>query len=184
MAVINIGGEEYKLTCGMSDCNNNMHTFKQTRKSKAENIEKGCCTQCKSSLVNWKRIHENDITDFDYTKSALQFEMIRNVYWGIKEPSPEMVEKVRTLGYDSLTNKIESRLKTTLKKPKKENDWDGRQTPFDSDNLIMWGQHATGTCCRGCLEYWHGIDANAQMTDKNYSYLKEVLLEYVKDKIS
>lgn len=33
---------------------------------------------------------------------------------------------------------------------------DGRQTPWRGHPVFV-AQHATGTCCRGCLERWHGI---------------------------
>jgi hypothetical protein len=181
MTKIIIDGKEYKLACRMSDCSKNMHTFKQTRASKSQNIEKGCCTQCKSKLVDWDRIYRNDIKDFYYTKSALQFEMIRNVFWNIKDPSPEMIDKVRKLDPDELKKRVLSRLNTTLQKIKSENIWDGRQTSFD-DDLIFWAQHATGTCCRGCLEYWHGIDANSPITTDTYEYLQQLIIEYLKEK--
>jgi len=33
---------------------------------------------------------------------------------------------------------------------------DGRQTPFRGHPVFV-AQHATATCCRGCLAKWHGI---------------------------
>lgn len=33
---------------------------------------------------------------------------------------------------------------------------DGRQTPMRGHPCFV-AQHATGCCCRGCLEKWHGI---------------------------
>jgi hypothetical protein len=33
---------------------------------------------------------------------------------------------------------------------------DGRQTPMRNHPAFI-AQHATATCCRGCLEKWHGI---------------------------
>ena len=33
---------------------------------------------------------------------------------------------------------------------------DGKQTPFRGHPVFV-AQHATATCCRGCLEKWHGI---------------------------
>ncbi|HEY0368331.1 MAG TPA: DUF4186 domain-containing protein [Chthoniobacterales bacterium] len=33
---------------------------------------------------------------------------------------------------------------------------DGRQTPFRGHPVFV-AQHATATCCRTCLEKWHGI---------------------------
>jgi Domain of unknown function (DUF4186) len=33
---------------------------------------------------------------------------------------------------------------------------DGKQTPFNGHPIFI-AQHATATCCRGCLAKWHGI---------------------------
>jgi len=33
---------------------------------------------------------------------------------------------------------------------------DGKQTPFKG-HPVFKAQHATATCCRGCLEKWHGV---------------------------
>jgi predicted Fe-S protein YdhL (DUF1289 family) len=33
---------------------------------------------------------------------------------------------------------------------------DGRQTPLRNHPVFV-AQHATATCCRGCLSKWHGI---------------------------
>lgn len=34
---------------------------------------------------------------------------------------------------------------------------DGRQTPWRNHPVFV-AQHATGTCCRGCIARWHGIE--------------------------
>src|SRR5438270_275355 len=33
---------------------------------------------------------------------------------------------------------------------------DGRQTPWHNHPAFV-AQHATATCCRGCLQKWHGM---------------------------
>ena len=40
---------------------------------------------------------------------------------------------------------------------------DGRQTPFRGHPVFV-AQHATATCCRGCLAKWHGIEAGRPLT--------------------
>ena len=40
---------------------------------------------------------------------------------------------------------------------------DGKQTPFRGHPVFV-AQHATGTCCRGCLSKWHGIPAGRPLT--------------------
>lgn len=40
---------------------------------------------------------------------------------------------------------------------------DGKQTPFKGHPVFV-AQHATATCCRGCLEKWHGIPQGRELT--------------------
>lgn len=56
---------------------------------------------------------------------------------------------------------------------------DGRQTPWRGHPVFV-AQHATGCCCRGCLEKWHGIKKNTELTDDQVSYIVNVLMTYIK----
>ncbi|HEY8614884.1 DUF4186 domain-containing protein [Phenylobacterium sp.] len=40
---------------------------------------------------------------------------------------------------------------------------DGRQTPMRGHPVFL-AQHATATCCRGCLAKWHAIPAGQALT--------------------
>jgi Domain of unknown function (DUF4186) len=41
---------------------------------------------------------------------------------------------------------------------------DGKQTPMGKHPVFV-AQHATATCCRGCLEKWHAIPKGHELTD-------------------
>ena len=51
---------------------------------------------------------------------------------------------------------------------------DGKQTPF-SGHPVFPAQHATATCCRGCLEKWHGIPRGRALTTKELEYVADVI---------
>ena len=51
---------------------------------------------------------------------------------------------------------------------------DGRQTPFRGHPVFV-AQHATGTCCRGCLAKWHDIPRGADLTDEQQAHVIAVL---------
>ncbi len=52
---------------------------------------------------------------------------------------------------------------------------DGKQTPMRNHPIFI-AQHATATCCRGCLEKWHGITArDHELTEQEKDYIIEVL---------
>lgn len=42
-------------------------------------------------------------------------------------------------------------------------DNDGKQTPMRGHPVFV-AQHATATCCRGCLQTWHGIPRGRPLT--------------------
>lgn len=41
---------------------------------------------------------------------------------------------------------------------------DGRQTPMRGHPVFV-AQHASATCCRSCLQKWHGIAAGHELTE-------------------
>ncbi len=51
---------------------------------------------------------------------------------------------------------------------------DGRQTPMKNHPVFI-AQHATGTCCRKCLEKWHHIPQGKPLTQRQIDYIFEVL---------
>ena len=59
---------------------------------------------------------------------------------------------------------------------------DGRQTPW-SGHPVFVAQHATGCCCRGCLEKWHRIPQGRELTDEERSYVCSVLLAWIRDQL-
>jgi predicted Fe-S protein YdhL (DUF1289 family) len=36
---------------------------------------------------------------------------------------------------------------------------------------VFVAQHATATCCRGCLEKWHAIPAGRELTDAEQAHV-------------
>ncbi|MCR4907820.1 MAG: ATP-dependent RecD-like DNA helicase, partial [Lachnospiraceae bacterium] len=59
-----------------------------------------------------------------------------------------------------------------------EPDNDGKQTPMKGHPVFI-AQHATGTCCRGCLFKWHGIRKGHELTDKEQGYVVDVIMEWI-----
>src|SRR5213595_238726 len=50
---------------------------------------------------------------------------------------------------------------------------DGKQTPWRNHPVFV-AQHATATCCRGCLEKWHGIARGHPLTDAEREHVRAV----------
>jgi hypothetical protein len=51
---------------------------------------------------------------------------------------------------------------------------DGRQTPMRGHPSFI-AQHATATCCRGCLEKWHRIARGRELAEEEVEYVVAVL---------
>lgn len=51
---------------------------------------------------------------------------------------------------------------------------DGRQTPWRNHPVFV-AQHATATCCRGCIARWHGIPKGRELTAEELDQLLTVL---------
>jgi hypothetical protein len=47
---------------------------------------------------------------------------------------------------------------------------DGRQTPWRGHPVFV-AQHATATCCRGCLAKWHAIEKGGELTEAERAHV-------------
>lgn len=56
---------------------------------------------------------------------------------------------------------------------------DGKQTPMKGHPVFI-AQHATATCCRGCLYKWHKIPQGRQLTQQEQDYVVSVIMEWIK----
>jgi hypothetical protein len=57
---------------------------------------------------------------------------------------------------------------------------DGRQTPMRGHPIFI-AQHATATCCRGCLEKWHRIARGQSLTAEQIDYVLGVLAQWLSE---
>ena len=60
---------------------------------------------------------------------------------------------------------------------------DGKQTPMRQVHPVFISQHATGTCCRGCLYKWHGIEKEKALSQAEVDYIVSVIIKWIKDEI-
>ncbi|MGE5610532.1 MAG: DUF4186 domain-containing protein, partial [Bacillota bacterium] len=56
---------------------------------------------------------------------------------------------------------------------------DGQQTPMRNHPVFV-AQHATATCCRGCLEKWHRIAKGRELSDKEQEYVVGVIERWIR----
>ena len=60
---------------------------------------------------------------------------------------------------------------------------DGKQTPMRGHPVFI-AEHATATCCRGCLEKWHNIKIGHELTNDEKNYIVKVIMTWIKKEIN
>ena len=55
---------------------------------------------------------------------------------------------------------------------------DGKQTPMRGHPVFI-AQHATATCCRGCLEKWYKIDRKKDLSEKEIQHIVNIIMKWI-----
>ena len=55
---------------------------------------------------------------------------------------------------------------------------DGKQTPWRGHPTFT-AQHATATCCRGCLAKWHKIEKGRELTRPEIDYVVDMIRRWL-----
>jgi len=80
-------------------------------------------------------------------------------------------------GVDDVMQHARSFIDTRLAPANPVND--GKQTPFRGHPVFV-AQHATATCCRGCLAKWHGIAAGQALNEAERRHVAAVLERWLR----
>ena len=59
---------------------------------------------------------------------------------------------------------------------------DGEQTSMRNHPVFI-AQHATATCCRKCLQKWHGVERGKELTDQQVDYIVSVIMYWLRQKL-
>ena len=166
-----------KVKCSYTDCKHGYHNFRKKRFGK-NSVRSEKCRECGETVVDWNRLDENNIQDIKYTISMLKYQAIRDLYW-----NKTIDEKAKQLAFKHGLTKIKEDVTKRMKKfrdtPSSNFFRDGTQIKQDG-NIIYYAQHATATCCRKCMEEWHGFGRETTLTDKQMSYAIDLIMYYIK----
>lgn len=91
------------------------------------------------------------------------------------------IEYIKAKGIDKIYSHACDFIKKRITPEKILND--GRQTPMKGHPVFI-AQHATATCCRGCIAKWHNIPKNIKLNDEQQKYLTELIMEWIKRQIN
>ena len=86
----------------------------------------------------------------------------------------KMKEYIKSNGYDIIENHAFDLIKKRLAQKEIVND--GRQTPMKGHPVFI-AQHATGCCCRGCLEKWHRISKEKELSEKEIKFIVALIMK-------
>jgi len=60
---------------------------------------------------------------------------------------------------------------------------DGKQTPMKGHPAFV-AQHATATCCRGCIQKWHGIGKGKALTQREIDFLVDLIMAWIEGQMT
>ena len=83
------------------------------------------------------------------------------------------LDKIREHAYDFINNRLSDVSKVI----------DGKQTPMRG-HPVFTAQHATATCCRGCINKWHKFSKDVQLTKEQQKYLVDLIMEWIKRQVN
>jgi hypothetical protein len=165
-----------KITCTSTDCDRDLHCFRQKKRAA---FAHGPCRSCGQELIDWPRVHRRSLRDAEHTFAALQVERIRHHFWHL-ELDQRAINHARRKGAAGMAVAATQRIRKAVGPATPT--FDGRQTPRNG-NVLFYAQHATGSCCRTCIQEWHGIPKGRALTPREMNYLSALLMEYVRHRM-
>ena len=92
----------------------------------------------------------------------------------------KMKEYVKEKGIDTIREHAYDFINRRLKPAYIEND--GKQTPMKGHPVFI-AEHATATCCRGCLEKWHHIPKGRELDSKEVDYIVNIIVKWIRKEV-
>ena len=109
---------------------------------------------------------DNILNSLSKTKFRGSFHLNNKMKLYINEKG---LDKIKSDAYDFINKRLKGSNITN----------DGKQTPMKQVHPVFIAQHATGCCCRGCLERIHGIKKGKELSDKEIDYIVTVIMKWI-----
>ena len=88
----------------------------------------------------------------------------------------KMIEYIDIKGLELVESHCNDFIDKNLKNYNKEKD--GKQTPTKNHHVFV-AQHATATCCRGCIEKWYHIPKEKVLQENEIKCIKAMIMEWI-----
>lgn len=172
-----------KLTikCHDHDCENDEHCFTPKKLPNKPRELPTKCKSCGKSPVEWHLLHARQPENMGYLVDSLKTEHIRAFFWryDISWVSKNILVSI---GHKATETRVRRCVISSIGSAK--HFYEGRQTPLvEDDDPIHYAQHATGTCCRKCFFYWHGIREGKDLTGAETQYAEQLIWRYLDEKV-
>ena len=108
---------------------------------------------------------EDILIKLEKSKFRNSFKLKEKDFTYIKEKT---LEKIKEHALDFVNKRLASKYIAN----------DGKQTPMKGHPVFI-AQHATATCCRGCLSKWHHIQKDKELTEKEKDYIVNIIMKWI-----
>ena len=59
---------------------------------------------------------------------------------------------------------------------------DGKQTPMKGHPVFI-AQHGTATCCRKCIQKWHGLEKGRALSEAEVDFIVAMIMGWIEGQI-
>ena len=108
---------------------------------------------------------EDILIKLEKSKFRNSFKLKEKDFTYIKEKS---LEKIKEHALDFVNKRLASKYIAN----------DGKLTPMKGHPVFI-AQHATATCCRGCLSKWHHIQKDKELTEPEKDYIVNIIMKWI-----
>ena len=112
---------------------------------------------------------ENVLTRLSKSKFRSKFHLKQQDKDYVKEKG---IDKIREHAYDFINKRL-----APANIPN-----DGKQTPMRGHPVFI-AQHATATCCRGCLYKWPKIQPGVELSQEQKDYIVNVIMTWIQNEM-
>jgi hypothetical protein len=167
------------ISCSSTKCESGLHCFTRNQHIAQKKYGKThVCYECGVGLNSWDRLHKRDPKDSAFVFREFKKELIRHVYWHMPIKQRDKMNAIK----DGIVKIKEDAINRLTNVIGIESPFRDGITPYDG-NIIFYAQHATASCCRVCMEYWHGIPKGRVLTKEEINYLTELIILYIYEKV-
>ena len=120
--------------------------------------------------------YEGDYMDKQEWMNQLFFKLSQSTFRSQFHLSDKDKIYIQEKGMDTIEEHARDFVRKRLAPAVIEND--GKQTPMRGHPVFV-AQHATATCCRGCLSKWHTISKHGCLSEKQQDYIVMIIMQWI-----